>query len=90
MNNLIMPIWAKKGPHGKREWVHNGRDASIIDTGDFPIHTPVGAIGFIAHEKSQQNINLRKVKMAEEMYKEFGTDDVKEQYALASDREVKK
>ena len=40
LNNMFDFEWAKKGPHGKREFVYNSKEASCIDKGDYPIHSP--------------------------------------------------
>lgn len=78
-------VWAKKKPHGKREFIYNDEDASVIDLGDYPVHFPSGATGCIAHEKSRQNINLAKARYAEDVYAIFGTDDIKEIYYKAKE-----
>jgi len=71
-----------KKPHGKREFVYNKHDASIINRGDYQIRLPNGNTGFIGHELDDQNINLVEVKMAEEIHEEYKTDDLKEVYSL--------
>lgn len=83
LENLIDLDWWDKGPYGKREGVINKQEASIIDRGNFPIHIPNGARGFIAHEKSEKNIDFEELEYAEELYNEFKTNNVKVMYVIA-------
>ena len=80
LTNLIEPYWVDKGPYGVRRWVQNKKEASCIDRGNYPIHTPHGVLGFLSHEKSEKNINPYEVEMAEQLFNEVGTDDIKEIY----------
>jgi len=80
LNGMVDFEWATKGPYGKREFVYNKREASIIDQGDYPIHFPNGSLGFVCHEKSADAIDMRKVKYAESLAKSHGTNNIKEIY----------
>lgn len=90
LTNMIDFYWVEKGPYGVRRWVQNKKEASCIDMGNYPIHTPHGVLGFISHEKSEKNINPYDVEMAEECYKEFNTDDINEMYIKAKAQEIEK
>ena len=89
LNNMFSLEWAEKGPYGVRRWVANNKEASCIDLGDYPIHTKHGVLGFVAHEKSEKNVNLYNVEMAEQLNKEFKTDNIKEMYYQAIKQETK-
>lgn len=90
LTNQINCFWADKGPYGVRRWVQNGKEASCIDRGNYPIHTPHGVLGFISHEKSEKNIDPYEVEVAEQLYNDFGTDDITEIYARIKAEENKK
>lgn len=75
--------YAKVGPHGKREWVYNGKEASVIDHGEYPVHLPNGSIGFLCDERCMEALNLNKVKYGDHLNKRFGTNNIKEIYSLA-------
>jgi len=83
LTNEVDVVWAKRKPHGKREFVYNGEEATVIDLGDYPIHFPSGATGCIAHEKSRQNVNCAKARYSQEVKDVFKTDDIKEIYYKA-------
>ena len=83
LDNLIDFEWVRKEAHGKRDFVYNKREASVIDDGEDPYKLPNGSSCFLIHEKSAGNLNLKKVRYAMELNKEFGTNDIKEIYALA-------
>jgi hypothetical protein len=87
LDNIIDLDWWDKGPYGKREGIYNQQEASLIDRGNYPVAIPNGARGFIAHEKSEKNINLDEIEYAEILHKEFKTDNVKEMYIIAKDEE---
>lgn len=89
LDNLIDLDWWDKGPYGKREGIYNQREASLVDRGNFPIHIPNGARGFIGHEKSEKNINLDEVEFAEILHNKFKTDNVKEMYIIAKQEDNK-
>jgi len=90
LDNLVDLEWTRKGPHGKRELVYNGKEASYIDRGDYSVHLPNGSMGAICHEKSEKNINLYEVEYAEKLYEMFGTDNIKEMYEIAKALEIDK
>ena len=83
LTGLVDFVWTDKRPHGKREFSYNKKEASVINKGDAPIHLLSGATGFISHEDSDENLNMREVKYAEEISKELGTDDIREVYTTA-------
>ena len=85
LNRMIDFEYAKTGPHGKREFIYNGKEASIIDQGEYPIHFPNGAIGFICHEKSSGSLDMKKIKYAENLNKKLGTNNIKEIYSIAKE-----
>jgi hypothetical protein len=78
-------VYAKKDAQGKREFVYNGKEASVIDHGKYPIHFPNGSIGFLCHEKCGHALDLRKVKYAEKKANQFGTNNIKEMYGVAKE-----
>ena len=80
LTGMLDFVWARKGPHGKREFVFNKEEASVIDRGDYPIHFRNGAVGFVAHESCDENLNMFKVKYAETLGKELGTNELMEIY----------
>lgn len=92
LNRMVDFEYAKIGPHGKREFMYNGKEASVIDHGEYPIHLPNGSIGFVCHEKSIDTLDMKKVKYGEFLNKRFGTDNIKEIYSIAKevDKEVEK
>lgn len=81
ITGLLDFVWANKRPYGKREFVYNKQEASLIDRGDYPIHMLNGGHGCIGHESSDENINMREVKYAEEIHDEIGTDNLKDIYS---------
>ena len=89
LTGLMRFKWAKKKPHGKREFVFNGEEASVIDNGDYPIHLLNGGQGCIVHEKDDENINLVEAKYAEFLNKFFVTDSLREIYSLAKKQQEK-
>ena len=87
LTGLIDFVWTEKKPHGKREFVYNKKEASVINKGDAPIHLLSGATGFTSHEDCDENLNMKEVKYAEEISEELGTDNIKEVYVTAKERE---
>jgi len=90
INNMVDMEWARKGPYGKREFKYNGREVSVIDKGDYPVHFPNGNIGFICHEKSEKNLNMHDVVYADNLRKKFKTNNIKEMFHIAKKREERK
>lgn len=90
ITGLLDFVWANKRPHGKREFVYNKQEASLIDRGDYPIHMLNGGHGCIGHENSDENLNMFHVKYAEELTKDTGTDNLKEIYSFIKNQEDKK
>jgi hypothetical protein len=80
ITGMIDFIWATKKPHGKREFMYHGEEASYINNGDYPIHMISGTHGCIIHESHDENINLFEAKAAEKIVEEYRTDDIKEVY----------
>ena len=74
-----------KGPHGKREFKYNGKEASVINRGDYQVRLPNGNSAFVAHESLDENIDMFEAKYAEKMEKDVKTDDVREWYAIAKE-----
>lgn len=72
-----------KGPEGERRFRFNGRNASVINKGDFQVRLKNGNSAFIAHESHDGNINLFEAKYAEKLNKEFETDSIKDIHAMA-------
>lgn len=70
-----------KGPEGQRSFRYNNQNASVINKGDFQIRMKNGNSAFIGHESVDENINLKEVKYAETIGKEFETNDLKEIHA---------
>lgn len=87
LTGLIDFVWTDKRPHGKREFVYNKKEASVINKGDDPIHLLSGATGFTSHENCDENLNMKEVKYAEKIADELGTDDIKEVYTIAKEKE---
>ena len=87
LTGLVDFVWTDKKPHGKREFSYNKKEASFINKGDAPIHLLSGATGCISHEDSDENLNMREVKYAEEISKDLGTDDIREVYLTAKENE---
>jgi len=73
-------VWVNKKPHGKREFVYNGQEASNFNYGDYPIHTVNGNFGYIGHEDHDENISIVEARAAEMIADDFDTTDVKEIY----------
>ena len=92
LNRMIDFEYAKIGPHGKREFVYNGKESSVIDHGEYPVHLPNGSIGFICHERCMDALDMKKVKYGEYLNKKFGTNNIKEIYSLGKevDKELEK
>jgi len=82
-------VWAKKMPYGKREFTYNNEFASFIDRGDYPIHFPNGALGAVAHESCNENLNMYDVKYGEEIKKDLGTNEIEEIYSIIKNTEKK-
>ena len=80
LSGLFDLVWAEKRPDGKREFVFNKQEATVIDRGDYPIHNIAGAHGCIGHEACDENVNMYEVKAAEQFEKQFDTADIKEIY----------
>jgi len=80
---LIDPIWADKKPEGKREFIYNTQEASIINNGRYPIHNRAGGHGFLCAEAHDENIDLNEAYASMQYKKVFGTDDIKEIYHKA-------
>jgi hypothetical protein len=89
ITGLLDFVWAQKKPYGKREFVYNKQEASVIDKGDYPIHMLNGGHGCVIHESCDENINMYEVKYAEDVSKELGTDNLKEMYSKAKNMEHK-
>jgi hypothetical protein len=87
LTGLLDFIWATKKPHGKREFVYHGEEASYINNGNYPIHTMNGNYGAIAHESHDENISLFEAKAAERISEDFNTKDIKEVYIKAKKME---
>jgi len=88
LTGLMDLVWAKKKPDGKREFVYNQQEASIINRGDYPLHFRSGAHGCLGHESHDESINLMEVKAAEKFTKVLGTNDLKEMYNKIDHMEV--
>jgi len=89
LTGLIDFLWVKKAPHGKREFVYNGQEASYINNGDYPIHSINGNYGSIVHESYDENLNMFEVKAAEKIAEEHQSDDIKEIYERIKQLESK-
>jgi len=87
LTGLIDFVWTDKKPYGKREFVYNKQEASVINKGDDPIHLLSGATGFTSHESCDENINMKEVKYAEEIAKDMGTTDIDDVYTTAKENE---
>lgn len=79
----VAAIFTTKRPHGKREFVFHKQEASVINNGDYPLHTPNGNAAFLCHEDHDENINMAEVAYTEELEKTMGTDDIKSVYSIA-------
>lgn len=71
----------KKGPEGKREFVFNGKDATIINKGDYQVRLANGNSAFIGHESSDENLNLAEVEYASLLARKFETSDIRNIFA---------
>lgn len=80
-------ILTTKKPHGKREFVYNGYEASVINKGDYPIRFLNGNTGFIAHENHDENINLRDAKYVEKIEEDTKTSNIKKVYYVAKEED---
>jgi len=87
LTGLLDFVWAVKRPYGKREFVYNKEEASLIDRGDYPIHMLNGGHGCIGLESCDENLNMFEAKYAEKIGTEMGTDSTKEIYAIAKEQE---
>jgi len=90
LTGLLDFVWADKRPYGKREFVYNKQEASLIDRGDYPIHMLNGGHGCIGHESCDENINMFEVKYAEKLHDMTGSDNLKEAYHIVKDKEKKR
>ena len=89
LTGLLDFVWADKKPYGKREFVYNKEEASLIDRGDYPIHMLNGGHGCIGLESCDENLNMFEAKYAEQIGTELGTDSTKEIYAIVKEKEEK-
>jgi len=89
LTGMLDFVWAKKKPHGKREFVYHKEEASLIDRGDYPIHMLNGGHGCIGLESCDENINMFEAKYADVLGKKLGTDNIKEIYAIAKTEDTK-
>lgn len=80
ITGLLDFVWATKKPYGKREFVYNKEEASVIDKGDCPVHFLNGSYGFVCHESCDENLNFADVKYAEELSEDTNSDSLKEIY----------
>lgn len=87
INGLIDFIWADKKPYGKREFMYHGQEASFFNKGDSQVHTLNGNYGCLIHENHDENINPNEAKVADDIVKEFKTDDIKDIYYKAKQLE---
>ena len=83
-------IKGKKTPLGKIEFVFQGKEASVIDTGVYPIRFPNGNQGVVAHESYDKDVSMAKIKFLEKASKELGVDDIKEMRKKILSRRPKK
>lgn len=83
----VAAIFTTKKPHGKREFVFHRQEASVINNGDYSLHTPNGNSAFLMHEDHDENLNVSEVQYAKEIKDELGTDDIKEVYNLVKEKE---
>lgn len=83
LNGMLDFIWASKKPYGKREFMYHGQEASYVNKGDSQIHTINGNYGCLVHENHDENISLDEAKVAEEISRDFQTDDIKDVYYKA-------
>lgn len=90
LTGLLDFVWADKRPYGKREFVFNKQEASLIDRGDYPIHMLNGGHGCIGHESCDENINMFEVKYAEQIAKGTKTENLKEAYHIIKNKEDNK
>jgi hypothetical protein len=88
INGLLRLIWVDKRPHGKREFVFNGVEASFFNTGESQIHTLNGNMGCLVHEDHDTNIVLNEAKVADEICRDFQSSDVKDVYYKAKKLEA--
>ena len=77
---LVDPIWADKKPEGKREFVYNTQEASVINKGNYPIHNRAGGHGFVCAESHDESIDMNEVYAAMQWKEIFGTTDLKDIY----------
>ena len=89
VNNLVDFIWSDKKPHGKREFMYHGTEASYYNKGDAQIHTLNGNYGCLIHEDHDENISPDEVKVAETISDEFDTEDIKDMYHKIKELEKK-
>ena len=87
LTGLLDLVWADKKPKGKREFVYHKEEASLIDRGDYPIHLLNGGHGCIGLESCDENLNMVEAKYAEKIGQELGTDNTKEIYNIAKEKE---
>lgn len=76
-------INTEKGPHGKRSFVINGHDASVINDGQSQFRVSGGNIGFRAHEMIDRNVDPVRCKALAKMK----GDNLKEIYYLGKQLE---
>jgi hypothetical protein len=65
-----------KGPQGKRSFVVNGHDASVINDGKSQFRIAGGNVLFRAHELIDRNVDVKRCKALEQM----PGDNIKELY----------
>jgi len=87
LTGLLDLAWADKKPEGKREFVYNKQEASVINTGKDPIHTLAGARGCIAHESIDENIDTYEADAVNQWAEKYNTSDIKELYHAVKEEE---
>lgn len=83
----VEALFTEKKPHGKREFVFHKQEASVVNHGDYNLHTPNGNSAFIMHEDHDENLNLHEVEYATQLAKELGNDDIKMIYNQTKNKE---
>lgn len=68
----------KKGKLGLIEFVYRRGEASVIDTGSYPIRFSNGNTGVIAHESYDKNIDMYRIKFLEIASRELKAENVKD------------
>jgi len=83
LDDKVLFMNTRKGPHGKRSFRVNNEDASVINDGKAGFILPNGNRGFRAHENFDMSINPFRAKALEQM----PGDNIKETYYLAKQKE---